>query len=208
MSIKEFHRRKETQGPVDGALLQWISQLLLSSRKHIALQMIRHAKVVIEQCRLDGDGLDESNVTALTLMRQEGSARLIQYVWRLRRATGVARRMRASHRQHLIHGAAAFIQCIWRVQLARRRTVAVRQERQKEVAVIRLQSIARGYLARTRWGPWRHPMPPLAFVLRFKGIDYFSKKVTDPYLVMSVYIVERSHRHALATPDLARHPSK
>ena len=64
MSVNEFHCRKETQGPVDGALLQWISLLLLSSRKRIALQMIRHAKVVIEQCRLDGDGLDESNVNA------------------------------------------------------------------------------------------------------------------------------------------------
>ena len=51
-------------------------------------------------------------------------------------------------------------------------------------------------------------MPPLAFVLRFKGIDHFSKKVADLYLVMSVYRVEWSHRHTLAAPDLTRHPSK
>jgi hypothetical protein len=192
----KLRRAKTMQRDIDAAVLESVG-LVIYNRKRMGKKMISHANYVLKQCSEDG-GLDQSNMSAIRNMLQEGSALILQHAWRIKKSSRRARTLKTEQKMLRLTGAAAIIQGSWRIRQARVKALAAKQQRERDEASRCLQRTLRGFLARRRLDNLKKSMHPLTYVLTFQGVDSFAEKVGDPYLVMSVYNLE-SRAAALVT---------
>lgn len=184
----KLRRAQAMQRDIDAAVLESVG-LIIYNRKRMGKKMIIHANFVLQQCREDG-GLDQSNLYALRLMLEEGSALILQHAWRIKKSSRKARALKKEQNLLRVTGAASIIQRSWRTCQARLNALAAKEQREQHSASCMLQRTLRGHMARQRLERLKKSMHPLTFVLTFQHADLFPEKTGDPYLVMSVYNLE------------------